>query len=180
MRKTEARRREWRQTKHNKSKTPRRKHGARRADEIHSGDAGTPEDAGEWQVDDSRHDGRCETPRQGMPGRRWYKAGQRSCLSVTFVFFAGEKADFVSDKTSLYRLVTDKPTSRLVNAMIWFEFSRVRETEKRSGMRSGWRENAKDMWSGDGRVCNRFKQKPERHWTGCGGRGAAKEMEISV
>ncbi len=70
-----------------------------------------------------------------MPGRRRYKGGQRSCLSVTFVFFAGEKAGFVSDKTSLYRLVSDKTTSRLSSAMIWFEFSRVRETEKRMGRR---------------------------------------------
>ncbi len=74
---------------------------------------------------------------RGQTSHRWYKAGQRSCLSVTFVFFAGEKASFVSDKTRLYRLVTDKPTSRLVNAMIWFEFSRVRKTEKRSGWLKG-------------------------------------------
>ncbi len=55
--------------------------------------------------------------RQGMPGHRWHKAGQRSCLSVTFVFFAGEKADFVSDKTTLYRLVSHRPTSRLCLSM---------------------------------------------------------------
>ncbi len=92
---------------------------------------------GRWKQFDTKLGGvHGRRPRNRMPGRRWYKADQRSCLNVTFVFFAGEKAGFGPDKTRLYRLVTDKPTSRLANAMIWFEFSRVRETEKRGG----WRE----------------------------------------